>query len=84
MLSPHEVNILNEITDLQEKIFGRRLILQGSELRLELSMHNRDKHQGHLDVEYALDTKRKLEAEISELCEKFRNKKAELRQFVVG
>ena len=74
-----EILKILELLKLMEEIFNERLILQGMEIGINLSLHERNKHQGYLDTETYLQGKIKLEAEIGELSKK----KAELLQTIM-
>ena len=73
-----EILKILELLKLMEEIFNERLILQGMEIGINLSLHERDKHQGHFDTEYACSRKFQLEAKIADLSKK----KAELLQTI--
>ncbi|MBT3282978.1 hypothetical protein HN375_02360 [bacterium] len=47
---------------------------------MERSMHNRDKHNGYWDADFALKNKRKLESEVDKAQKKFDTNQERLRE----
>jgi len=68
--------------DVMYGLLLERIIEEGARVAVEISMHQRDKHNGYWDPTYYLENKKKQGEKISELCKKMEENRKKINELI--